>query len=119
MWAGTREAGLFRSRDSGRTWESVAGLNDHPTRAAWEEGGGGLLLHTILIDPENPNWMYACVSMGGAYRSEDAGASWQPINRGVADSFWMYACVSMGGAYRSEDAGASWQPINRGVADSL
>ncbi|SRR6266545_976225 len=136
MWAGTREAGLFRSRDSGRTWESVAGLNDHPTRAAWEEGGGGLLLHTILIDPENPNWMYACVSMGGAYRSEDAGASWQPINRGVADSLpgvspGTHQCVHKmalhparpavlfqqhhTGVYRSDDCGDRWVDISDGL----
>ncbi|MCL4258409.1 MAG: hypothetical protein KJZ53_07770 [Anaerolineales bacterium] len=136
MWAGTREAGLFRSRDSGETWASVAGLNDHPTHATWEEGGGGLLLHTILLDPENPNRLYACISMGGAFRSEDGGASWQPINRGVADGLphvkpGTEKCVHKmalhparpavlfqqhhTGVYRSDDRGDTWSDISAGL----
>jgi hypothetical protein len=136
MWAGTREAGLFRSRDSGVTWESITGLNDHPTHATWEEGGGGMLLHTILIDPENPTRLYACVSMGGAYRSEDGGASWQPINGGVAENLsnvspGTHKCVHKmalhparpevlfqqhhTGVYRSDDRGDRWVDISEGL----
>jgi hypothetical protein len=136
VWAGTREAGLFRSRDWGATWESMAGLNNHPTRAAWEEGGGGLLLHTILTDPEDPSRLYACVSMGGAYRSEDGGTSWQPINHAVpqylldvhpgpakcvhkmalhaarpAVLFQQHHC----GVYRSDDRGDTWIDISDGL----
>jgi photosystem II stability/assembly factor-like uncharacterized protein len=136
MWAGTREAGLFRSRDSGETWVGIAGLNEHPTHSTWEEGGGGRLLHTILLDPENLSRLYACVSMGGAYRSEDGGASWQPINRGIAD---YLPSVSPGtdkcvhkmalhparptmlfqqhhtGVYRSDDRGDRWTDISDGL----
>jgi hypothetical protein len=130
---GHPRSGLFRSRDWGATWESVAGLNDHPTRATWEEGGGGLLLHTILVDPQNPNWMYACVSMGGAYRSEDGGVLWQPINHKVPPPFpnapsGPQKCVHKmalhpaqpnvlfqqhhRGVYRSNDCGDSWIDIS-------
>lgn len=136
LWAGTREAGLFCSRDSGETWESVAGLNGHPTRSTWEEGGGGLLLHTILIDPENPSQLYACVSMGGAYRSDDGGGSWQPINHEVPPPFLdappgPNKCVHKmvlhparpavlfqqhhRGVYRSDDRGDSWIDISDGL----
>jgi len=136
VWAGTREAGLFRSSDSGETWKSVTGLNHHPTRATWEEGGGGLLLHTILIDPENPRLLYACVSAGGAFRSADDGISWQPINHEVpqylldinpatakcvhkmalhparpAVLFQQHHC----GVYRSDDRGDTWVDISDGL----
>jgi hypothetical protein len=137
VWAGTREAGLFRSRDAGDTWDSVAGLNDHPTHSAWEGGGGGLLLHTILTDPQAPNRLYACVSMGGAYRSDDGGETWQPINQGVADGLTLYKpitrlCVHKmalhparpailfqqhhTGVYRSEDRGNHWRDISAGLS---
>lgn len=136
MWAGTREAGLFRSRNAGETWESVAGLNDHPTRTTWEAGGGGLLLHTILIDPEDPNRLYVGVSMGGVYRSEDAGVSWQPINRGLAEGVpnlrpGTHQCIHKmalhparpavlfqqhhTGVYRSADHGNTWVDISDGL----
>ena len=136
LWAGTREAGLFRSYDRGATWASVAGLNDHPASATWEEGGGGLLLHTILVDPENPNQLYACVSMGGAYRSQDGGESWQPINHDVPqylddDHPATAKCVHKmalhaarpgvlfqqhhRGVYRSDDCGDTWLDISEGL----
>lgn len=136
MWAGSREAGLFRSRNAGETWESVDGLNDHPTHTTWQEGGGGLLLHTILIDPENPNQLYAGISMGGVFRSEDTGASWQSINRGLADGAsdvrpGTHRCVHKmalhparpavlfqqhhTGVYHSVDRGDTWVDISDGL----
>jgi hypothetical protein len=48
LWAGVEPASLFESNDDGETWSLVRGLHDHPHRARWEPGGGGLCLHTIL-----------------------------------------------------------------------
>ena len=52
VYAGVEPAGLFRSGDDGRTWDHVAGLTDHPSRPTWMPGAGGLICHTILVDPE-------------------------------------------------------------------
>ena len=85
LYAGTAPAGLFRSEDRGRSWEPVDGLNRHRTRKDWAPGAGGQCLHSIQIDPHDSNRMYAAISAAGAFRSDDAGATWKPINRCVAD----------------------------------
>jgi photosystem II stability/assembly factor-like uncharacterized protein len=83
VYAGVEDAALFKSTDGGRTWEELAGLRGHPTGAQWSPGAGGMCLHTIVLDPGNPNRMYVAISAAGAFRSDDAGKSWKPINRGL------------------------------------
>jgi len=83
VYAGVEDAALFRSTDGGHTWEELAGLRGHPTGAQWSPGAGGMCLHTIVLDPSNPSRMYVAISAAGAFRSDDAGKSWKPINRGL------------------------------------
>ena len=83
LYAGTAPAGLFRSEDDGKTWEGVAGLNNHPTRKKWMPGFGGMCCHTIQLDPANANRMYAAISAAGAFRTDDGGRTWKPINKAV------------------------------------
>ena len=54
IYAGVEPAGLFRSRDRGASWEHVEGLTNHRTRAAWEPGAGGLILHSIVPHRRTP-----------------------------------------------------------------
>lgn len=137
LWAGTREAGLFRSPDCGATWQSVVGLNDHPTRTMWDEGGGGLILHTIVVDATEPARLLACISAGGVYRSDDDAATWRPINRGVRADFRADPFPEAGhcphklrshparpgrlyqqnhcGVYCSDDFGTTWVDISDGL----
>jgi hypothetical protein len=84
LYMGTAPAGLFRSEDRGRSWEAVEGLNKHKTRKDWQPGAGGQCLHSIQIDPQDPNRMWAAISAAGAFRTDDGGASWKPINSCVA-----------------------------------
>jgi hypothetical protein len=83
VYAGIEDAALFKSIDGGHTWEELSGLRGHPTGAQWSPGAGGMCLHTIVLDPGNPNRMYVAISAAGAFRSDDAGKSWKPINRGL------------------------------------
>ena len=46
-------------------------------------GLGGLALHTILLDLQNPERMYVAISAGGVYATEDGGCTWQARNRGI------------------------------------
>lgn len=84
LYAGTAPAGLFRSEDSGKTWQPIEALNAHPTRPNWNPGAGGLSLHSIALDPTDERRMWVGISAAGAFRTTDGGESWEPINTGVA-----------------------------------
>ena len=86
LYCGVEPAALFKSTDAGETWALVQGLYDHPHRAQWQPGGGGLCLHTILPDPSNSKRLFIAISTGGVYRTDDGGENWQPRNQGVAVS---------------------------------
>jgi photosystem II stability/assembly factor-like uncharacterized protein len=86
VYAGVEDAALFRSRDGGLSWEELSGLRRHRSAPGWQPGAGGMCLHTIVIDPRNANRIYAAISAAGAFRSDDAGETWRPINRGLRSS---------------------------------
>ncbi len=83
IYAGVEDAALFASRDGGSTWAEMPSLRTHETAPSWAPGAGGLCLHTIVIDPTNPARMFIAISAAGVFRSDDAGKSWQPANRGL------------------------------------
>ncbi len=134
VYAGVEDAALFKSADGGRTWEELAGLRGHPSGAKWQPGAGGMCLHTILLDPANPNRIFVAISAAGAFRSDDAGKSWRPINRGLRSQYIPDPTAEVGhcvhriamhpsrpglmfmqkhwDVMRSDDAGDSWREIS-------
>ena len=137
LFAGIDPAGLFRSDDRGRSWQPVAGLNEHPTRSTWEPSKGCFAVHSIYVDEQNPDDIVVAVSAGGVYRSGDGGATWRPANVGVRaenlpdphaesghnvhrivrhpamPSRLYRQCYN--GTYRSDDAARSWVEITAGL----
>jgi photosystem II stability/assembly factor-like uncharacterized protein len=87
VFAGVEDAAMFRSDDGGKTWAELSGLRTHTTGSAWQPGAGGLCLHTILIDPSNHDRMFIAISAAGAFRTEDGGRTWKPINRGLVSQY--------------------------------
>jgi hypothetical protein len=87
VFAGVEDAALFRSTDGGQSWQELAGLRGHGTGPKWQPGAGGMGLHTILLDPSNPERMYIAISAAGAFRTDDAGKTWKPINRGLRSGY--------------------------------
>jgi photosystem II stability/assembly factor-like uncharacterized protein len=83
VFAGGEDAAIFRSTDGGGSWQELPGLRTHPSSAGWQPGAGGLCLHTIVIDPTDPQRMFIAISAAGAFRTQDGGQTWQPINRGL------------------------------------
>jgi photosystem II stability/assembly factor-like uncharacterized protein len=83
VYAGVEDAALFRSSDGGQTWQELSGLRNHPSAASWQPGAGGMCLHTILLDPSDPERIFVAISAAGAFRSDDGGKTWRPINRGL------------------------------------
>jgi photosystem II stability/assembly factor-like uncharacterized protein len=83
VYAGVEDAGLFRSADGGQSWQELPALRGHDSGSSWQPGAGGMCLHTIILDPAAPSRMFAAISAAGAFRSDDAGQTWTPINRGL------------------------------------
>jgi photosystem II stability/assembly factor-like uncharacterized protein len=143
LHAGVEPAGLFRSADGGQTFEHVRGLRDHPSRAEWQPGGGGLILHGLLPHPADPDQLWVAISAGGIFHTADGGASWAPRNRGTRQDYapedqrypehgQCVHCLVMApgqpellyqqnhcGMYRSENGGQSWTSIEAGLPSTF
>ncbi len=87
VFAGVEDAALFRSADAGLTWQELPGLRTQESGPHWQPGAGGMCLHTILLHPTNPNRIIIAISAAGAFRTDDAGLSWRPINRGLYSKY--------------------------------
>jgi hypothetical protein len=87
VYAGVEDAALFQSTDGGQNWQELKGLREHGSGSSWAPGAGGLGLHTIVLDPTNAKRMFIAISAAGAFRSEDGGASWKAINRGLRSQY--------------------------------
>jgi photosystem II stability/assembly factor-like uncharacterized protein len=87
VYAGVEDAALFRSTDGAQTWHELSGLRKHGTGPKWQPGAGGLCLHTILIDPKNPQRIFIAISAAGAFRTDDGGQTWKAINQGLRSEY--------------------------------
>ena len=85
-YAGVEDAALFKTTDGGQTWTELPGLRDAKGEQ-WQPGAGGMCLHTILLDPGNPDRIFVAISAAGAFRTDDGGVTWKPINRGLVSEY--------------------------------
>jgi photosystem II stability/assembly factor-like uncharacterized protein len=134
VYAGVEDAALFRSKDGAHSWHEVAGLRGHGTGPQWQPGAGGLCLHTIILDPKDPKRMFIAISAAGAFRTDDGGATWRPINQGLRSPYIPDPNAEIGhcvhhiamhparpgvlfmqkhwDVMRSDNAGDSWQEVS-------
>jgi len=87
VYAGVEDAAIFRSTDGGNNWQELPGLRGHGTGPKWQPGAGGMCLHTIILDPSNPQRMWIAISAAGAFRTDDSGKTWKPINQGLRSQY--------------------------------
>ena len=131
LWLGGDPGVLFWSGDGGITWEVNRGLLEHPTREKWQPGAGGMCCHSIQVVDGT---IYIAISAAGAFRSDDSGESWTPINKEVAADFHPEKYPEVGqcvhkllvhparqdrlwqqnhcGVYRSDDRGDNWERLD-------
>jgi photosystem II stability/assembly factor-like uncharacterized protein len=134
LFLGTDPGVLFRSDDSGETWEPNRGILEHPTRDRWFPGAGGLCCDSIQLDPSDPQRIYVCIASAGTLRSEDGGRTWSPVNKNVAAEYFPDPYPEIGqcvhklllhparperlwqqnhfGVYRSDNCGDSWERLD-------
>ena len=134
VYAGIEDAALFQSTDGGENWQELSGLRKHGSGPHWQPGAGGMCLHTILLDPSHPSRMFIAISAAGAFRTDDGGGSWRPINKGLYSKGMPDPTAEVGhcvhhiarhasrpevlfmqkhwDVMRSDDAGDSWREVS-------
>jgi len=141
-YAGTSPQGLFRSDDDGLTWESASAINDDPQYIAWmgtvQDGTpDGPKMHSIIVDPRDPQHLYFGMSGGGVHESRDGGRTFSLLIDGlevvegfpkndptVHDPHCIRICPSDPdrlyqqnhcGIYRLDRPGTTWTRIGRSM----
>jgi photosystem II stability/assembly factor-like uncharacterized protein len=134
VYAGVEDAALFRTTDGGGSWQELPGLRTHKSASLWQPGAGGMCLHTILLDPSRAGRMFVAISAAGAFRSDDAGTTWRPVNKGLQSEGIPDPTAEVGhcvhrlamhrsrpevlfmqkhwDVMRSDDAGESWREVS-------
>ena len=134
IYAGIEDAAIFRSTDGASSWQEMSGLRGHGTGPYWQPGAGGMCLHTIILDRSDPGRMYIAISAAGAFRTDDSGQTWKPINRGLRSQFMPDEDAEVGhcvhhvamhpnrpdvlfmqkhwDVMRSDDAGENWHEVS-------
>jgi len=134
VYAGVEDAALFRSNDGGQSWQELPALRSVKGNL-WQPGAGGMCLHTILLNPDDPDRIFVAISAAGAFRTDDGGQTWKPVNRGLESGFELPDskaevghCVHSIATHRSrpdvlfmqkhwdimrsDDAGESWHEVS-------
>jgi photosystem II stability/assembly factor-like uncharacterized protein len=121
LWVGCEPPGLHYSPDGGQSWQDLSGgLMGLPSALDWtfSEPPFQARLRVLARVPDQADSLLAGIQIGGLYRSQDGGLTWQPSGDGLEEdllalevhpgdpAFWLAATA--GGLYRSEDGGQSW-----------
>jgi photosystem II stability/assembly factor-like uncharacterized protein len=134
VYAGVEDAALFQTTDGGQTWKELPGLRSHRSGSVWAPGAGGMCLHTILLDRNDPSRIFIAISAAGVFASDDGGMTWRPNNRGLKSDFMPDPVAEVGhcvhriamhpsrpgtlfmqkhwDVMRSDDGGESWQEVS-------
>ena len=142
VFAGAEDAALFKSTDGGKSWTELSGLRTNATAPGWQPGAGGMCLHTIILDPTNPERIVIAISAAGAFRSDDGGQDVETDQQGpelevpsesdrggwslcsshrdeLARRRRHCSCRSTGTSCARDDAGDQWTKISRQSADGF
>jgi photosystem II stability/assembly factor-like uncharacterized protein len=133
-YAGVEDAAIFRTTDGGKSWQELSGLRGHGSGPHWQPGAGGMCLHTLILDPSDPQRIFIAISAAGAFRTDDGGVTWKPINQGLRSAHIPDPAAEVGhcvhhvamhparpgvlfmqkhwDVMRSDNAGDSWREVS-------
>ena len=132
LWSSGGDRGLYKTIDGGKTWNNILEISENTG------------INEVHFDPRNPDVLYATAHQrrrrqwtylgggpeSGIYKSTDAGANWEKVNKGLpgvdkgrigmaispANPEILYAVVEAqngkGGFYKSTNRAASWQKMS-------
>ena len=152
MYVGTIPGGLFESKDGGDTFSLNMPLWNHESRGGdlFSGGGSGVThwfgtpaseggefapgIHSVVVDPRDPNHVLVAVSTAGVLETRDGGQSWRSRNKGLVndyqpdpkaewghdphfieicpgqpDHFWQQSHF---GVFYSSDGAANWKKVS-------
>ena len=151
VYVGTIPGGLFESRDGGASFELNRPLWNHESRGGnlfegdgkgetkWfgtpaSEGEFAPGIHSIVVDPRDPNRVLVAVSSAGVIETRDGGETWHSANKGMRldhtpepeaewghDPHYIEQCEgdpdhvwqqNHTGIYYSTDAAKSWRKVS-------
>jgi photosystem II stability/assembly factor-like uncharacterized protein len=104
--------GVYRSNNGGDTWERMSPANSSEIKN----------IESIAVDPKDPNTVYAG-TWHLAWKTTDAGANWQHINKGMIDDSDVFSVIvdhdnpsvvfasACSGIYKSETGGNLFSKI--------
>jgi photosystem II stability/assembly factor-like uncharacterized protein len=104
--------GVYRSKDGGDSWERLSPANSSEIKN----------IESIAVDPKDPNTVYAG-TWHLAWKTTDAGANWQHINKGMIDDSDVFSVIvdhenpaivfasACSGIYKSETGGNLFSKI--------
>ena len=116
LFAGTRPAGVYRSRDGGRHWEKLA------VDLARECSIGTPFVTSVVVDPDDHRMVWAGVEIDGVFRSTDGGDTWTHLEEGLYDPDIhavtiaatqpkrLYASTARE-MFVSDNLGETWEPL--------
>ncbi len=134
VFAGVEDAALFKSVDAGQSWTELDGLRNTKSSAAWQPGAGGMGLHTMVVDPSDPDRMFVAISAAGVFGTTDGGGDWKVLTKGLRSEFMEDPDADVGhcvhriamhpgrperlymqkhwDVMRSDDSGANWHEVS-------